>query len=110
METGSPSGSFRIRIKPRLQAHSECPFVYYHAPSRTYYLFRTQRYGKDAQTSVYASKNPLDFGVNDDRYLVTRLPVAAPEIIEHEGELYIAALMPSLKGIQAARLRFRDRE
>jgi hypothetical protein len=88
---------------------SECPFVYYHAPSRTWFLFRTQRYGEDAQTSVYASKNPLEFGVNDDRFLVTRLPLAASEIVEHEGELYIAALMPGLKGIQVARLRFRDR-
>jgi hypothetical protein len=87
---------------------SECPFVYYHRESRNFILFRTQRYGKDAQSSVYASPDPLDFGVNDDRFLVTRLPVAAPEIIEHEGQLYLAALLPSLKGIQITRLRFRS--
>ena len=45
----------------------------------------------------------MNFGVNDDRYLVGTLPVAAPEIVEHEGGLYIAALLPSLKGIQIAR-------
>lgn len=85
---------------------AECPFVHYHAKSRYYYLFRTQRYGKDSQTMVYRSKDPTDFGVNDDRCLVATLPVAAPEIVEHEGGLYIAALLPSLKGIQIARLAF----
>jgi hypothetical protein len=85
---------------------AECPFVYFHQPSGYYYLFRTQRYGADAQTSVYRSKDPLNFGVNDDRYLVARLPVAAPEIITYEGQLYIAVLLPSLKGIQVAKLSF----
>jgi hypothetical protein len=31
-----------------------------------FYLFRTQRYGNDAVTSVCHSANPLDFGINDD--------------------------------------------
>jgi hypothetical protein len=88
---------------------AECPFVYYHRASRHYYLFRTQRYGEKAQTSVYRSKDPLNFGVNDDRYLVCTLPVAAPEIIEQEGQLYMAALLPSLKGIQIARVRWEKR-
>jgi hypothetical protein len=83
---------------------SECPFVFHHRESDFFYLFRTQRYGESAQTSVYRSKDPANFGVNDDRFLVCRLPVAAPEIIEHEGSLYIAALLGSLKGIQVARL------
>jgi hypothetical protein len=83
---------------------AECPFVYFHRASGYYYVFRTQRYGEKAQTSVYRSKDPLNFGVNDDRYLIHTLPVAAPEIIEHEGQLYMAALLPSLKGIQIARL------
>jgi hypothetical protein len=85
---------------------AECPFVYFHRASGFYYLFRTQRYGTDAQTSVYRSKDPFDFGRNDDRYLVTVLPVAAPEIIEYKGQLYIATLLPSLKGIQIAKLKF----
>jgi hypothetical protein len=88
---------------------AECPFVYHHAESGYYYLFRTQRYGKDAQTSVYRSRDPMVFGVNDDRYLVGMLPVAAPEIVETEGQLFMAALLPSLKGIQIARLKFAPR-
>ena len=71
-----------------------------------YYLFRTQRYGQNEQTSVYRSPNPLDFGVNDDRYFVCRLPIAAPEIIKHEGEEYIAVLRPDLNGSQIARLKW----
>jgi hypothetical protein len=83
---------------------AECPFVYYHRKSGYYYLFRTQHYGRNAETRVYRSKDPTDFGIDDDRYLVETLPVAAPEIVESHGQLYIAALLPSLKGIQIAKL------
>jgi hypothetical protein len=85
---------------------AECPFVYFHKPSGYYYLWRTQRYGERAQSTVYRSKNPLDFGQDNDRYMVGTVPYAAPEIIESEGETYIAVLLPSLKGIQVARLKF----
>jgi hypothetical protein len=85
---------------------AECPFVYYHKASGYYYLFRTQRYGENPQSSIYRSKDPMNFGIEDDRFLLGTLPVAAPEIVEHEGQLYIAALMPSLKGIRIARLKF----
>jgi hypothetical protein len=85
---------------------AECPFVYFHEASGFYYLFRTQRYGEGAQTRVYRSKDPTNFGINDDRYLVETLPVAAPEIIESDGQLYIAALLPTLKGIQIAKLKW----
>jgi hypothetical protein len=85
---------------------AECPFVYFHEPSGYYYLFRTQRYGTDAQTRVYRSKDPANFGIHDDRYLVATLPVAAPELVESGGQLYLAALLPSLKGIQIAKLKF----
>jgi hypothetical protein len=88
---------------------AECPFVWFHQPSGYYFLFRTQRYGKDAETRVYGSRNPMDFGVNDDRYLVTKLPVAAPEIIEHAGELFIATLLPGLDGIRIARFTWEKR-
>lgn len=83
---------------------AECPFVYYHRKSGYYYLFRTQHYGENAETRVYRSKDPTNFGINDDRYLVETLPVAAPEIVELRGQLYIAALLPNLKGIQVAKL------
>jgi len=81
---------------------AECPFVA--EKDGYYYLFRTQRYGMNAQTSVYRSKNPMDFGVENDKYFVCTLDVAAPEIVLHEGQYYIAALLPNLKGIQVARL------
>jgi len=85
---------------------AECPFVYYHKGSDYYYLFRTQHYGENAQLSVYRSKDPKDFGVGNDQYLVGTMPYAAPEIVEDQGQLYIAVLLPSLKGIQVAKLKW----
>lgn len=84
--------------------HAECPFVV--ARDGWYYLFRTQKYTPAPETRVYASRDPFDFGVNDDRYLIGKLPVAAPEIILHDGRYYIAALLPDLKGIRIARLKW----
>ena len=86
---------------------AECPFVVELDPGQ-FYLFRTQRYGTNAQTSVYFSPDPLDFGVNhDEGHFLCKLPVAAPEIIKYEGQYYIAALLPSLKGIQIAHLEWK---
>ena len=84
---------------------AECPFVVTHE-SGWLYLFRTQIYGESAHTSVYRSKDPMDFGVEDDQSLVCTLPIAAPEIILYEGQYYVACLLPSLKGIQIARLNW----
>jgi len=85
---------------------AECPFVVELEPGQ-FYLFRTQRYGQDAVTRVYHSRDPLDFGIdNDADHFVTALPVAAPEIIRHEGKWFIATLLPSLKGIQIAPLEW----
>lgn len=81
---------------------AECPFVVKHETG--YYLFRTQRYGENAQTSVYYSTDPLDFGINDDSHLICTLPIAAPEIVHFKDEYYVACLLSSLKGIQIARL------
>ena len=89
---------------------AECPHVIHHKNSEYFYLFRTQRYGENAQTSVYRSKDPLDFGINDDKYFVRRMPVAAPEVILHEGKYYIAALLPSLKGIRIAKMEWAPHE
>jgi hypothetical protein len=85
---------------------AECPFVV-ELSTREFYLFRTQKYGYDAITRVYRSTDPMNFGVNaDDNHLVCSLPVAAPEIILHNGEWYIASLLPTLKGIRLARLEW----
>ena len=81
---------------------SECPFVINH--DGWYYLFRTQGY--PAPTRIYRSKDPMNFGINDDQFLLGTLPLAAPEIIEHEGQTYIASLLPSLKGIRIAKLEW----
>jgi len=84
---------------------AECPFVAELTPGE-FYLFRTQRYGQNAICRVYHSGDPMNFGVNDDSHLVCSLPVAAPELTRHEGKWYMAALLPSLKGIQIARLQW----
>lgn len=89
---------------------SECPFVYYHAPSGYYYLFRTQRYTPNGgQTSVYASRDPSNFGVGDasDGYLVARLPFCAPELVELEDDrVLVVALDAELRGFRVAELKF----
>jgi len=87
---------------------AECPHVVF--LDGDHYLFRTQRYGQDAQTSVYRSQEPLDFGIEDDRCFVGTLPVAAPEIIRHDGEWFIASLNRNLDGIRIARLRWSPQE
>ena len=48
----------------------------------------------------------MDFGINNDKYLVCSLPVAAPEIVLYEEQYYIAALLPNLKGIRIAKLKW----
>lgn len=82
----------------------ECPHVVKYGD--WYYLFTTQSYLGNPRTSVYRSQNPLNFGKDDDSFLVTTLPVAAPEIVIHEGKYYIAALKPQLDGIRIARLKW----
>ena len=85
---------------------AECPFVYHHAASGYYYLLRNQFYGAKAQFAVYRSRDPFDFGRDNDKYLVETMPYAAPEIIESGGQLYLAVLRADLKGIQIAKLKF----
>jgi hypothetical protein len=98
---------------------AECPHVVYmpgnkrkegrlEAPQGKglFYLFRTQRYGKNNVSSIYASPDPLNFGINDDRFFIGTLDVAAPEVLKHKGQYYIAALLPSLKGIRLAKLKW----
>ena len=85
---------------------AECPHVVYRQDTGLYYLFRTQRYGKNNISSIYASPDALKFGVNDDRFFIGTLPVAAPEIVEYKRQYYIAALLPNLKGIRLAKLKW----
>jgi hypothetical protein len=85
---------------------AECPFVL--ERNGWYYLFRNQVYGPNALNTQYASRNPMAFGVGDDRYRIGTLPVAAPEIVEYQGQYFIAALRPNLDGIRMARLRWSE--
>ena len=89
---------------------SECPFVHFHAASGYYYLFRTQEYSpRGGRTSVYASRDPSNFGVGaqSDAYLVARLPFCAPEILElADGRVLVVALKPGLDGFRVAELAF----
>ncbi|MBN2209789.1 MAG: hypothetical protein JW709_00185 [Sedimentisphaerales bacterium] len=82
----------------------ECPHVV--AYDGKYYLFRTQRYGLDALTTVYCSLNPYHFGIDNDQYLVCEIKVAAPEIIIHQGKYYLAALDPNYDGIRITPLKW----
>jgi len=87
---------------------AENPFVVQPRAGGDYFLFRTQRYGVDAQTTVYRSPNPFDFGVDNDQYLIGALPIAAPEIVrDSDGRWFIATLSPDLRGVQMAELHWR---
>jgi hypothetical protein len=87
---------------------AECPHVVEPTPGH-FFLFRTERYGRDALTNVYHSTNPMEFGIDSDEHFVCDLPVAAPEIVLHEGRYYLACLLGSLKGIRVARLEWAER-
>lgn len=89
---------------PPTMFDAECPFVL--ERNGYYYLFRNQIYGANALNTQYASRDPFNFGVGHDRYRIGTLPVAAPEIVVHNGHYYIAALMPNLDGIRIAKLHW----
>ena len=88
---------------------AERPFVLEHNPGR-YYLFRTQKHGAKAETRVYHSRDPENFGIagknGDAMHFVTTLPVTAPEIIRRGDEWFIAELRPDLKERRLARLEW----
>jgi hypothetical protein len=86
-------------------ADSECPFVVPY--NNSFYLFRNQLYGPGGLNTQYVSDNPLLFGTgNDDSRLIQKMNVSAPEIIEFNGEYYMAALNPNLDGIRIAKLKW----
>ena len=87
----------------------ECPHVVYLPEHNLYYLFVTQTYGKNAHTTVYASPNPMYFGVDDDSKKVCEMPIAAPEVLMYEGEYYLFYLTAELDGIQVAKLTFEEK-
>ncbi len=87
------------------ECQNECPQVV--EPERgEFFYFRNLYYGERAMNWVYRSRNPFNFGIDDDSKFVCRLKLAAPEIIRHEGNYYIAALLDNLQGIHIARLKW----
>ncbi|MFY9342820.1 MAG: hypothetical protein WAT39_10045 [Planctomycetota bacterium] len=93
-----------IASVPSTPFDAECPFVV--ERNGWYYMFRNQVYGPAALNTQYASRNPFAFGVGDDRFRIGTLPVAAPEIVLHQGQYYLAALMPNLDGIRITRMKW----
>jgi len=86
---------------------AECPQVVKRGDR--FYLSRTQTY-KPPQSTIFSSRDPKMFGINQDRfYYVCTLPVAAPEIVHHDGQDYIFALNEQLDGIRAARLNWKPK-
>ncbi|QDT36385.1 hypothetical protein [Stratiformator vulcanicus] len=83
---------------------AECPHVVEH--DGWFFLFRTSRYDDEPITTVYRSRDHLDFGIDDDSKIVATLPLAAPEYIRVDGQDYLAALTPQLDGIRIVKLRW----
>ncbi len=83
---------------------SECPHVV--KIGKYFYLFRTQRYAHPPVTSVFRSKDPMDFGVDEEANakFVRAMAVAAPELFQYDGRWFIAALATDVQGIRIARL------
>jgi len=88
----------------RMWYQAECPHVVQFGTF--FYLFRTSNYRGAPRTTVYASQDPSDFGLDSDAKIVATLPVAAPEIVHFEGQFFLAALNPNLDGIRLTRLEF----
>lgn len=68
-----------------------------------YFLFRSS--SSTGSTFVYRSRDPYNFGVNNDDKLVTELPVWAPEIIFEDGQWYISDI-DDFKGVKLAKLKW----
>jgi len=80
---------------------AESPFVQKY--KGYYFLFRSS--SSTGTCFVYRSKDPYNFGVNDDEKLVAELPVWAPEILVEDGQWYISDIA-DFQGIKLARLKW----
>ncbi len=86
---------------------AESPFVFFYRG--WYYLFRTRDANDPSawKTYVYASTDPLDFGLDNDSKLVATLPCAAVEVVSDMGNSYIAAFGARKQSYRLARLGWR---
>jgi len=80
---------------------AESPFVQKYRGY--YYLFRSS--SSTGSTFVYRSKDPYNFGVNNDDKLIAELPVWAPEIMLHEEQWYISDIA-DFQGVKLAKLNW----
>jgi len=93
---------------------AEVPVVIPSPKSDAYYHFRMHADGPpDATgeaesyvTSVYRSKDLLDFGINDDRYYVTTLPAVGARILKDDDQYYIASVRSDNQGYEMSRLKW----
>lgn len=87
---------------------AEDPYVLYLQKERSYYLFRTHSSPASDKfmTTVYHSPDPLDFGVNNDKYKICTLPTEATWIVNDNGQYYITSLLPNHQGTRIARLKW----
>jgi hypothetical protein len=88
----------------RIHTSCECPHVVYR--EGYFYLFRTVDYYR-AETHVFRSDDPTDFGIGDarDKY-VGPFPAAAPEIYAVGGQEYVSSNHNPPLGTQMCRLRW----
>ena len=82
---------------------AECPHVVYRGGC--YYLFRTENYPA-GHTYVFRSEDPYDFGLDDDRCLVGRIDVAAPEIVVDGDKEYISSNKDVYGGVRLHYLKW----
>ncbi len=78
-------------------ADAECAFVFPQDDSLL--LFRWDKRGI---TTIYKSTDPLDFGIDHDRFKVGELPFEVVRIIQDENRFYLASLHEDYSGIKLA--------
>ena len=81
---------------------AESPFVQKY--KGYYYLFRSS--SSTGTVFVYRSKDPYNFGVNNDEKLIAELPVWAPELILENGQWYISDIA-DFKGVKLAKIKWK---
>jgi hypothetical protein len=64
------------------------------------------RWDSRGTTTIYRSSNPLDFGVDNDRYKVGELPYEVVRILREDDDFYLTSLHEDYSGIRLARMHW----